>query len=190
MKQPKIIIIGGANGSGKTTLALEFIEEEKFTYLGADDIARELNPLKPEDAAIRAARVFSKRIEEYFKKGESLIVESTLSGLSMRSKTEEAKKLGYEVEILFVYLDSPELCVQRVAARVAKGGHNVPEADIRRRFYRANANFWNLYKRIADAWSLFYNSGDMILQVADGAGKKQIVLDEARFLEWERMVKK
>ncbi len=190
MKQPKLIIIGGANGSGKTTLAVEFVAEEGLIYLGADEIARELNPTQPEKVAIEAARIFSQRIDNFIEKGESLIVESTLSGLSLRKKIEKAKRQNYEIEILFVYLDSPELCIQRVSTRVSKGGHNVPEADIRRRFYRSNSNFWDVYKNIGDNWSLFYNSGDIISQVADGSGENLIILDEARFLEWKRMVTK
>jgi predicted ABC-type ATPase len=49
MEQPKLIIIGGANGSGKTTLAREFVLVDKIEYLGADEIARELNPKNPEN---------------------------------------------------------------------------------------------------------------------------------------------
>lgn len=58
MKKPQLIIIGGANGSGKTTLAQEFVALENYVYLGADDIAYELNSKNPEKAAIKAARIF------------------------------------------------------------------------------------------------------------------------------------
>lgn len=190
MTQPTLIIIGGANGSGKTTLAREFVRLENFIYLGADEIARELNETEPEKAAIEAARLFSQRFGELLEKRESFIVESTLSGLSLRKWIERARNFNYEIEILFVYLSSPELCVRRVAVRVAKGGHHVPEADIRRRFYRSNSNFWDVYKAAADSWSLFYNSGDIISQVADGSGENTIILDEARFIEWKKMVTK
>lgn len=94
MAKPQLIIIGGANGSGKTTLAHEFVAEENLTYLGADEIAREIKPESPEAAAIKAARVFSQRFDEYLEKGESLIVESTLSGLSLRKWLERARSLG------------------------------------------------------------------------------------------------
>lgn len=190
MKQPALIIIGGANGSGKTTLAREFVALEKVTYLGADEIARELNAQQPEKVAIEAARLFSQKFGEYLEKRESLIVESTLSGLSLRKWIEKARSFEYAVKILFVYLSSPELCVQRVAARVAKGGHDVPEADIKRRFARANFNFWHVYKDLANEWNLFYNAGDNIIQVAGGDRNGKIVLDEARFAEWNKTVKK
>ncbi len=87
-------------------------------------------------------------------------------------------------------MSSPELCVSRVAARVAKGGHNVPEADIRRRFAPANFNFWHIYRELSDEWSLFYNAGDNIIQVAGGDRNGEIILDEARFAEWNETVKK
>lgn len=187
MVKPTLIIIGGANGSGKTTVAREFVALENFAYLGADEIARELNPQQPEKVAIEAARLFSRKFGELLERKESFIVESTLSGLSLRKWIERARGFDYEVEILFVYLSSPELCVQRVAARVAKGGHHVPEADIKRRFARANANFWRVYKNLADVWSLFDNAGDIITQVANGNKNGEIILDEARFEEWKKM---
>jgi predicted ABC-type ATPase len=187
--KPQLIIIGGANGSGKTTLAREFVRLENYTYLGADEIAGELNAQQPEQVAIEAARVFSRKFGEYLEKKESLIVESTLSGLSLRKWIEKARSFDYAVKILFVYLSSPELCIQRVAARVAKGGHDVPEADIKRRFARANLNFWHVYRDLADEWSLFYNAGDNIFQVAGGDRRGEIILDEARFIKWNEMVK-
>jgi len=185
----QLVIIGGANGSGKTTLAREFVALEKFTYLGADEIARELNAERPEMAAIAAARLFSQRFSELIEKRESLIVESTLSGLSLRKWIEKAKKFGYDINILFVYLDSPDLCVQRVAARVAKGGHHVPEDDIKRRYARSNDNFWYTYKNLANEWALFNNGQEGIVQVAATTQRGIIVLDEARFKQWQRMVK-
>lgn len=189
MERPKLIIIGGANGSGKTTLAREFVALEDLTYLGADEIAREINSEKPESAAIEAARVFSQRFDDFIKNGETLIVESTLSGLSLRKKFEEAKHRNYEIEILFVYLDSPELCIKRVEARVAKGGHHVPESDIRRRFYRSNANFWKVYKDLADRWFLFLNVGNSFEQISNADAKGVTIIDEARYQQWLEMVK-
>ena len=79
MDKPKLIIIGGANGSGKTTFAREIVDNFGIKYLGADEIAAELNAKEPEKAAIEAARVFSRRFADSLENGESLIVESTLS---------------------------------------------------------------------------------------------------------------
>lgn len=187
MEQPKLIIIGGANGSGKTTLAREFVLVDKIDYLGADEIARELNPNNPENEAISAARLFSQRLEDYLTNRKSVLVESTLSGLSLRKHLATAKTQDFEITILFVYLDSPELCIERVAARVAKGGHHVPDQDIRRRFKRANINFWNVYKNLADDWSLFYNSSGKISQIAEGVLENIAILDEKEYQRWLKL---
>jgi predicted ABC-type ATPase len=184
MAQPELIIIGGANGTGKTTLAREFVAVEKLRYLGADDIAQQFNAQQPEQAAIAAARTFSARLRSSLAAGESLVVEATLSGLSLRKHLQEARQRGYRVSILFVYLDSVELCLERIAARVARGGHNVPEPDVRRRFARAHQNFWHDYRHLADEWNLYYNADASILQVAGGDQRGMIVLDETRYNQW------
>src|SRR5437016_12405695 len=139
----QLVIIGGANGSGKTTLAREYINVENLPYLGADQIAYELNPENVESVAIEAGRLFIQKIAEYLDKRESFIVESTLSGLSLRKWISKAINLGYFISTAFVYLDSPELCVERVASRVTRGGHHVSDEDIMRRYGRSNQNFWN-----------------------------------------------
>ncbi len=187
MENPKLIIIGGANGSGKTTLAREFVLVDKIDYLGADEIARELNPIQPESEAIAAARIFSQRLDDYVENRKSVLVESTLAGLSLQKYIVKAKANNVEITILFVYLDSPELCIERVAARVAKGGHHVPEADIRRRFKRANINFWNVYKNLADDWSLFYNTSGKISQIAEGVLENVSILDEKEYQRWLKL---
>ena len=92
MKKSKLIILGGANGSGKTTLAREFAAVENFDYLGADDIACELNRNNPEAEAISAARVFSQRLDDYLEDQRSVLVESTLSGLSLRKHLLQSKR--------------------------------------------------------------------------------------------------
>lgn len=187
MKQAKLIIIGGANGSGKTTLACEFVAVDKIEYLGADEIARELNPQNPEAEAISAARIFSQRLDDYLENRKSVLVESTLSGLSLRKHLVKAREKNFEITILFVYLDSPELCVQRVAVRVAKGGHHVPETDVKRRFKRANVNFWQSYTKLADDWSLFYNTGEKIVQIAEGTSENVVILDEKEYQKWLKL---
>lgn len=178
--KPELIIIGGANGSGKTTFACEIVAQTGIEYLGADEIAAKLNPAAPETVAIEAARIFSRRFDEYLNSGETVLVESTLSGLSLKKFLRAAKEKDFRVRIWFVYLDSADLCVWRIAARVAKGGHRVPDEDVRRRFRRSKENFWSVYKNSADKWHLVFNAGDSFEQIAAGDDKGVIILDEAR----------
>lgn len=189
MEQPKLIIIGGANGSGKTTFAREIVANFGIKYLGADEIAAELDSKQPEKVAIEAARVFSRRFNNSIEIGESLIVESTLSGLSLKKFLVKARENNFSISIFFVYLDSAELCVQRVSARVAKGGHHVPPEDVRRRFSRSNRNFWDYYKDLADDWFLFLNIGDSFEQISNGDAKGITIVDEARYQQWQAMAK-
>jgi predicted ABC-type ATPase len=189
MNKPMLTIIGGANGSGKTTLAREYVAVENLEYLGADDIAFELNPVNLESVAIEAARIFSRRFDDYLERRVPLVVESTLSGLSLKKWIKKARSFDYGVKILFVYLDSPELCIQRIAARVAAGGHHVSDSDVRRRFVRSNANFWKIYKDLADEWNLFFNTGDSFEQIAAADLRGVIIFDETRYLQWQKMVK-
>jgi predicted ABC-type ATPase len=121
-----------------------------INYLGAHEISVELNADHPEIAAIAAARLFSKRLNDAIEEGKSLIVQSTLSGLSFKKFLMKATPRNFKISIFFVYLDSAELCVHRIASRVARRRHNIPTEDVRRRFTRSNLNFWNLYKHLAD----------------------------------------
>lgn len=186
-EQPKLIIIGGANGSGKTTLAREYIHEKNIPYLGADQIAAELNPADVESVALQAGRLFIQNIAESIKLKESFIVESTLSGLSLKKWLVKAREAGFILSISFVYLDSAELCIDRVRSRVSRGGHHVPAADILRRYTRANQNFWNVYAPISDEWRLYNNTGSGIIPVAVGDKSGTVESDKERFEIWLKM---
>lgn len=187
MGQPELIIIGGTNGSGKTTFAREIIAEFGIEYLGADEIAAKLNEENPAEVAIQAARIFSRKIGESIENGESLLVESTLSGVSLKKFLVRAKARNFKISIYFVYLSSAELCVNRVASRVRRGGHHVPSEDVRRRFERSNYNFWNVYKDLADKWSLTFNAGDIFQQIAAEDTEGFEIFDIKRYEQWLKM---
>lgn len=188
MENPYLLILGGANGSGKTTVAREFAALKNLPYLGADEIAAKIDSTDPASVAIEAGREFVNRIASFLDEKVSFILESTLSGKSLRRWVEKAVKNGYTVEIIFVYLDSPELCIQRVKERVAKGGHHVPEADIVRRWERSNLNFWRSYSRLAHRWTLVNNDETYGIQIATYDSQTVLILDEERFEKWTKMV--
>ncbi len=179
MNDSKLVVVGGPNGAGKSTFAIHHAAKTGMRYVGADQIASDISPLDPHSARFEAARQFIVRIGQAISNGESLVIESTLAGKSLRNLINKAKKAGYHITILFVFLDSEDTCVDRVTQRVKLGGHSVPEHDIRRRFARATSNFWNLYRQLADFWLLVYNSGDSPENVAIGTSNQTIVrIDE------------
>ena len=180
------MIVGGPNGSGKTTLALEYADEFALPYVGADAIAATMNPPNPAAAQIPAARQFIRTLEEHIAQRRSFVCESTLSGLTIQKFVASARDAGYEISVAFLFVDSADVCVARVAERVRTGGHNVPEADIRRRFGRSIRNFWTIYRELADNWVLLYNGMTMLQGIAVGSGNQTSVRDSkqlAVFLE-------
>ena len=188
MDTPKLIVIGGPNGSGKSTFALNHSHATGIRYIGADQIAAELSPDDPVSARIEASRQFIIRIEESIAQRDSLIIESTLAGKSLRNLVGDAKRAGYVVTILFMFLDSADTCIDRIKQRVNLGGHDVPEIDIRRRFKRATGNFWNIYRGLADFWMLVYNSGTKPENVAFGNGVHTIVRIENLFEKYHSIL--
>jgi predicted ABC-type ATPase len=105
--------------------------------------------------AVEASRLMLERVRRMVAKREDFAVETTLAGRAYLRMIHEWKALGYQVELMFLQLPSADLAVERVKQRVAQGGHNIPEPDIRRRFERGIANFKQLYRSAVDAWQIF-----------------------------------
>lgn len=157
----KIIIIAGPNGAGKTTFARSFLPEEAQCprFINADLIAAGLSPFAPEAAAIRAGRLMLEEMSACTRRGDSFAFETTLSGLSYLRHIDHWRAMGYHVSLFFLTLPSEEAAIARVAKRVSQGGHNIPEAVIRRRFVAGRHNFEKHYKDKVDAWALYDNAG-------------------------------
>jgi len=100
-----------------------------------------------------------REIDRMMSERVSFAFESTLSGLTYAKRFARLKQAGYEIEIVFLQLPTPALALQRIASRVKQGGHDVPAADVRRRFKRGWENFQNVYKALADSWAVYDNSG-------------------------------
>ena len=174
----RLYILAGANGSGKSTISKVLLPTEHIVYVNPDDIAKELNPSDPTAARIEAGKETLRRIDELLAKGESFAIESTLSGNMYVKVLERAKSLGYETTIAYVFVDSPEVCIARIAARVRNGGHFVPDEDVRRRYVRSKENFLNAYFALPDHWILYYNGGTDFVLVAHGNGTVNVVAQE------------
>ena len=164
--KPRLYILAGANGSGKSTISKVFLPAEGVVYINPDDIARGICERCPESASIAAGRETLRRIDELMKKGSSFALESTLSGVAYVKTLRRAEDLGYATSIIYTFVDSPEICIARIKARVKKGGHFVPDADVRRRYARSKRNFFELYAPIVDYWTLLYNGDSQVVMVA------------------------
>lgn len=167
MTAPRAIIIAGPNGAGKTTFAREFLpaEAQLPVFINADLIAAGLSPFKPELASIQAGRIMLAQIQEKFAKRESFAFETTLSGRGYARQIIRWRAAGYRVSLFFLALDDVDTAIARVKARVAQGGHDIPENTIRRRFTSGIDNFHRIYKQLADTWVLYDNSGSEPLAI-------------------------
>lgn len=170
-----MVIIAGANGSGKTTFARSYSTKYPLEFINADEAARKINPGDMYSARLEAGRYFFKKFEELLQGNESFLVESTLAGQYLVKLIRRLKENGFFVKILYLFLENPDICIERIKERVLKGGHNVPEKDVIRRFYRSKKNFWNKYKNLADVWFLVYNSEHLFTQVALGSQDDYVI---------------
>ena len=160
-RKPRCILIAGPNGAGKTTFARRYLPENAGVvhFVNADLIAAGLSPLKPEIAAIAAARIVLGEIDRLVADRSDFAFETTLSGLTYVRRIPSWKRAGYRIDIVYLKLSSSRLALRRVAARVRQGGHNVPQADVLRRFARGWDNFQRVYRSLADSWAVYDNSG-------------------------------
>lgn len=168
----KKIIIAGPNGAGKTTFAHSFLPSDAQCprFINADLIAAGLSPFAPEAAALRAGRLMLGEIAASASRGESFAFETTLAGLNYLRHIPAWRDAGYHVELFFLRLPDVETAIARVAARVLQGGHNIPEAVIRRRFTAGSRNL-ERYKAGVDAWSVYNSagSGPVLVEWSDSA---------------------
>ena len=167
---PKLYIISGCNGAGKTTASYTILPEMfgLRECVNSDEIAERLSPNKPEAAAIRASRIMLERMNELLDKRADFGVETTLATRSLMRVIEDAKNLGYVVILIYFWLNSPDLAVERVARRVASGGHNVSEPTVRRRYKQGIVNLIHMYIPIVDQWMIFDNSTVPASMIAEG----------------------
>ena len=163
-------MIAGPNGAGKTTFARQYLSKETaiIHFINADLIAAGLSPLAPAGAALRAGRLVLSEIERLSRERESFAFETTLSGRRYIQRFQSLKTLGYKIEFVYLRVASPKLALKRIASRVKQGGHDVPKADVIRRFDRSWNNFINIYQPLADVWVVYENSGKIAVSVERG----------------------
>ena len=182
---PNVYIIAGPNGAGKTTFAREFLPNyaDCRNFINADLIAEGISPFLPEAAAVRAGRLMLEEIRLAMRRGADFGFETTLSGRSHLKLVRQLKKLRYNVHFFYLWVPSVELALLRIRERVSRGGHDVPEAVVRRRFVRSIRNFLVDYRPLADHWILFDNSQAAPSVIALQKEGKPQILDTKRYNE-------
>lgn len=139
-------------------------------FVNSDEIAKGLSPFNAGSiaVAVEASRIMYKRIKELIGKGEDFAMETTLAARSMVKLIKEAQAKGYCIRLLYFWLNTPNLAVERVRMRVASGGHNVEEATIRRRYKAGLQNLFKLYIPVCDLWMIIDNSLPKMEVIAKG----------------------
>jgi predicted ABC-type ATPase len=157
---PTCWMIAGPNGAGKTTFALEYLPQiaECRRFINADLIAAGLSPLAPDRELLAASRLFLNEIQTCIQQRENFAFETTLSGRSYLKLVRRLRTEGWRVELIYLALPSAEVSRQRVAERVSHGGHNIPIADIERRFPRSLANLLDVFSAEVDRCQCFMNN--------------------------------
>lgn len=170
MEIKTLYIIAGCNGAGKTTASITVLPEilQCKEFVNADETAKGLSPFNPESVAIEAGRLMLQRIKFLLQGNESFAIETTLSTKSYANLVKEAKLNGFQVQLLFFWLLTPDHAIERVAQRVKEGGHNIPVDVIRRRYQAGIENLFNIYIPIVDSWMLIENQSNPRIIIAIG----------------------
>ena len=151
MTRPVLYVLAGVNGAGKSSIGGYLLERDGLTWFNPDTFARELRAATgcdQETANAQAWQEGMRRFDETVAKGLNYAFETTLGGKTVTAKILEATKT-HDVLIWFCGLSSPELHIARVEARVAAGGHPIPEQKIRQRYPQAQLNLIKLMPHVA-----------------------------------------
>ena len=179
---PEIYIIAGPNGAGKTTFARTFLPlyAKCNRFVNADSLASGLS-LSPEQAALRAGRLLLDEINRLAKENQDFAFETTLSGKAYFPFLKRLKAQGYSIQLFFLWIPDLKLSLARIADRVRRGGHDIPEKVVRRRFHKGVKHLFHLYRPVLDSWMLFDNSGTTPYQIAHEKDGQLNVFDETLF---------
>ncbi len=181
---PRLYIVSGCNGAGKTTASYTMLPEmlECSEFVNSDEFAKGLSPFRPERASIQASRYMIMKIRYLLKKKSDFAIETTLATRTLLKTVRMAQNAGYTVTVLYFWLNSPELAIERVQARVEAGGHNIPEETIRRRYQVGIDYFFHYYSPICERWILADNSQIPFRVIAEGSKSDLInIKDEETF---------
>jgi predicted ABC-type ATPase len=185
-EKPTVYVLAGPNGAGKTSFAKSYLPHFAGCreFVNADLIASGLSPFNPESQSIVAGRLMLQRIDELIQASESFAFETTLAGRTHARRLRMMKEeLGYEIELIYLWLPSADFAAKRVEIRVSQGGHNIPEATIRRRYKLGISNFAKLYSPLANRWLIIDGSWSPSLPIVGFENGQLTVYNEKMFAE-------
>lgn len=180
---PRLFIISGCNGAGKTTASYTLLPEllDCRDFVNSDEFAKSLSPFDPSAAAVSASRFMLARINYMLERNRDFCIETTLATRFLVNIIEQARSQGYRVTIIYFWLSSPELAIQRVRARVETGGHNIPDDVVRRRYTMGLRYLFNTYIPLSDHWLIADNSKSPFTVIAEGSGDDIKVKDIEKY---------
>lgn len=185
----KIFIIAGPNGAGKTTTALALQPDLLSIYelINADDIARGLAPMHPESVALAASKLMVERLRDLLTLNKNFAFETTAAGINYVKHLENARSMGYEISLVYLWLSSADLAVKRVEHRVAKGGHHVPEDIIKRRYKAGLKHTIKYYLPLAHTALILDNSSNEQKVIARKSIVNELEIEDKK--TWEEMLR-
>ena len=180
---PRLYIISGCNGSGKTTASYTLLPDllECREFVNSDEFAKSLSPFDPNAASVTASRFMLMKIGYLLERQADFAIETTLATRSLLKIIKQAQGLGYEATVLYFWLNSPELAIQRVHDRVLAGGHDIPDDVVRRRYVMGLQYFFGSYIPAADRWILADNSTSPFTVVAEGSRQVSYIKDSEQY---------
>ena len=152
---PNLLVLAGPNGAGKSTSAPEILTGTRQVdeFVNADVIARDQGL-----SDVAAGRQTLARLEALAAAGRDLAFETTLASRMLLPRIQAMQAVGYVFQLNFFWLPNADMAVERVARRIAAGGHSIPEDVIRRRYDRGLDNLFNSYLPAADTWVVVNNT--------------------------------
>lgn len=179
----KLYIISGCNGAGKTTASYTILPDilDCREFVNADEIARGLSPFQPENVAFEAGRIMLNRLNELLEDGDDFAFETTLASKTFINYILKAKEKSFKITLIFFWLNSVELAIERVKTRVEEGGHHIPTDIVVRRYHRGLLNFFNLYRNHLDNWIFIDNSREPYSEISSYENGKLSILQKEKW---------
>ncbi|MCQ2170560.1 MAG: zeta toxin family protein [Bacteroidales bacterium] len=180
---PNLYIISGCNGSGKTTASYSLLPKMLGCneFVNSDEFAKSISPFDPNAAAVGASRFMLQKISYMLERQKDFGIETTLATRTLTGILQRAREQGYRITIIYLWLESPELAVDRIRRRVQSGGHNITTDTVQRRYSAGLHYFFETYKPMADRWVLADNTRPPFAVVAEGSAEMTIVRNRKKY---------